>query len=50
MADTGGQPEKTLEAAIALGPQIRAAAAEIEAGRRLPAHIVDAMKRPASSA
>ena len=33
-----------LDAAIALAPKIRAAAPEIEAGRRLPAHIVEALK------
>jgi indole-3-acetate monooxygenase len=34
----------TLEAARALLPQIRAASAELEEGRRLPMHIVQAMK------
>jgi len=33
------------KAAIALKPQIREAAAEIEEGRRLPRRIVEAMKR-----
>jgi alkylation response protein AidB-like acyl-CoA dehydrogenase len=33
------------KAAIALGPQIREAADEIEEGRRLPPHIVGAMKQ-----
>jgi len=45
MADTGEQPEKTLAAAIALGAEIRAAAGEIEQGRRLPDHIVARMKQ-----
>jgi alkylation response protein AidB-like acyl-CoA dehydrogenase len=34
-----------LDAAVELGPQIRAARAEIEETRRLPSQIVDAMKR-----
>ena len=33
-----------VEAALALGPQIRAAADEIEQGRRLPLPLVQAMK------
>jgi len=43
----GGTAEKsnsTLEAAIALGPRIRAAEEEIEQGRRIPPHLVQAMK------
>jgi alkylation response protein AidB-like acyl-CoA dehydrogenase len=44
-ADTTAEGEAIVEAARALTPQIRAAAEEIEAGRRLPQYIVDAMKR-----
>ena len=38
------EAEAIVEAALALGPQIRAAAGEIEEGRRLPMPIVQAMK------
>jgi indole-3-acetate monooxygenase len=37
--------QRTVAAARAMAPQIRAAAAEIEEGRRLPVHIVQAMRR-----
>jgi alkylation response protein AidB-like acyl-CoA dehydrogenase len=40
---TANDAQSILDSAIALAPQIRAAAAEIEAGRRLPSHIVDAL-------
>src|SRR5215472_969069 len=43
--DTAFESEAIVEAARALAPQIRAAGEEIEAGRRLPESIVDAMKR-----
>jgi indole-3-acetate monooxygenase len=43
--DTTSEAEAIVEAVRALTPQIRAAAEEIEAGRRLPLHIVDAMKK-----
>src|ERR1700758_2847303 len=36
---------RTLEAARELGPKIRAAADEIEQGRRLPMHLVREMQR-----
>jgi indole-3-acetate monooxygenase len=45
MPDTAAQTDNTLEAAIALGPEIRAAAGEIEQGRRLPDRIVARMKQ-----
>ena len=43
--DTAFESEAIVEAARALAPQIRAAGEEIEAGRRLPESIVEAMKR-----
>ena len=45
MADTAAHSDSTLEAAIALGPEIRAAVGEIDRGRRLTDHIVSRMKR-----
>ncbi|MGH9810517.1 MAG: acyl-CoA dehydrogenase family protein, partial [Terriglobia bacterium] len=45
MADTAARAGDILEAAIALGPELRAAAAEIEQGRRLPERIVARMKQ-----
>jgi indole-3-acetate monooxygenase len=45
---TTSEGEAIVEAAQALTPQIRAAAEEIEASRRLPGPIVDAMKRAAT--
>ena len=41
---TMDDPDPIVAAALALGPQIRAAADEIEQGRRLPLPIVQAMK------
>jgi indole-3-acetate monooxygenase len=38
-------PQSILDAAIALAPAIRAAAVEIETGRRLPAQIVEGLRR-----
>jgi alkylation response protein AidB-like acyl-CoA dehydrogenase len=44
MADITAHSDSTLEAAIALGPEIRAAVGEIDRGRRLTDHIVSRMK------
>jgi indole-3-acetate monooxygenase len=45
VAELTAESEPTLAAVQALTPEIRAAAEEIEANRRLPPKIVDAMKR-----
>jgi alkylation response protein AidB-like acyl-CoA dehydrogenase len=45
MPDSGESASTTLEAARGLGPKIRAAADEIEQGRRLPMHLVREMQR-----
>jgi alkylation response protein AidB-like acyl-CoA dehydrogenase len=45
MADSDGGATRTLDAARELGPKIRAAADEIEQGRRLPMHLVREMQR-----
>lgn len=45
MNDAGNEADRIVVAARALKPGIREAAAEIEQGRRLPAHVVDAMKQ-----
>ncbi len=45
MPDSDDSATRTLEAARALGPKIRAAADEIEQGRRLPIHLVRDMQR-----
>src|SRR5580658_5367545 len=44
MSEAGDAGNRILEAAIGLGPKIRACADEIEQGRRLPMHLVDEMK------
>ena len=46
----GPKDSPILHAAIALAPQIKAASDEIEQARRLPSHIVDAVKARASLA
>jgi alkylation response protein AidB-like acyl-CoA dehydrogenase len=45
MPDSDDNATRTLEAARELGPKIRAAADEIEQGRRLPMHLVRDMQR-----
>jgi alkylation response protein AidB-like acyl-CoA dehydrogenase len=45
MPDSDDSATRTLEAARELGPKIRAAADEIEQGRRLPMHLVRDMQR-----
>ena len=45
MPDSDDSATRTLEAARGLGPKIRAAADEIEQGRRLPMHLVRDMQR-----
>jgi alkylation response protein AidB-like acyl-CoA dehydrogenase len=45
MTDTPAQSDSILEAAIALGPEIRSAVVEIDRGRRLTDHIVARMKQ-----
>ncbi|HZO81629.1 MAG TPA: acyl-CoA dehydrogenase family protein [Candidatus Binataceae bacterium] len=45
MSEGANEGERLIAAAAALKPKIREAAAEIEQGRRLPAHIVDAMRK-----
>lgn len=45
MPDSNESATRTLEAARELGPKIRAAADEIERGRRLPMHLVREMQR-----
>jgi indole-3-acetate monooxygenase len=45
MPDSDDSATRTLEAARELGPKIRAAAEEIEQGRRLPLHLVREMQR-----
>jgi indole-3-acetate monooxygenase len=45
MADSDDSASRTLDAARELGPKIRAAADEIERGRRLPMHLVREMQR-----
>jgi indole-3-acetate monooxygenase len=45
MSDSDDSATRTLEAARELGPKIRAAADEIEQGRRLPLHLVRDMQR-----
>ena len=45
MSDSDDSATRTLEAARELGPKIRAAADEIEQGRRLPMHLVREMQR-----
>jgi alkylation response protein AidB-like acyl-CoA dehydrogenase len=45
MADSDDSAARTLDAARELGPKIRAAADEIERGRRLPMHLVREMQR-----
>jgi alkylation response protein AidB-like acyl-CoA dehydrogenase len=45
MPDSDDSATRTLEAARELGPKIRAAAEEIEQGRRLPMHLVRDMQR-----
>jgi indole-3-acetate monooxygenase len=45
MSDSDDSATRTLEAARELGPKIRAAADEIEQGRRLPLHLVREMQR-----
>jgi alkylation response protein AidB-like acyl-CoA dehydrogenase len=45
MADSDEGAIRTLDAARELAPKIRAAADEIEQGRRLPLHLVDEMQR-----
>ena len=45
MPDSDDSATRTLEAARELGPKIRAAADEIEQGRRLPLHLVRDMQR-----
>ena len=45
MPDSDDSATRTLEAARELGPKIRAAADEIEQGRRLPMHLVREMQR-----
>ena len=45
MADAKGSATDFLDAVRELAPQIRAAASEIEAGRRLPLHLVRQMER-----
>jgi alkylation response protein AidB-like acyl-CoA dehydrogenase len=45
MPDSNESATRTLEAARELGPKIRAAADEIEQGRRLPMHLVREMQR-----
>jgi indole-3-acetate monooxygenase len=45
MPDSDDSATRTLEAARELGPKIRAAADEIEQGRRLPLHLVREMQR-----
>jgi alkylation response protein AidB-like acyl-CoA dehydrogenase len=45
MPDSDDSATRTLEAARGLGPKIRAAADEIEHGRRLPMHLVRDMQR-----
>jgi indole-3-acetate monooxygenase len=45
MADSDDSAARTLNAARELGPTIRAAADEIEQGRRLPMHLVREMQR-----
>jgi indole-3-acetate monooxygenase len=45
MPDSDDNATRTLEAARELGPKIRAAAEEIEQGRRLPMHLVRDMQR-----
>jgi alkylation response protein AidB-like acyl-CoA dehydrogenase len=45
MPDSDDNATRTLEAARELGPKIRAAAEEIEHGRRLPMHLVRDMQR-----
>src|ERR1700680_2405218 len=45
MADSDADTIPTLAAARELAPKIRAAADEIEQGRRLPLHLVDEMQR-----
>ena len=43
--DSRERPTRTLDAARDLAPKIRAAADEIEQGRRLPLHLVEEMQR-----
>src|SRR4030088_218405 len=45
IADSREHAIRTLDAARELAPKIRAAADEIEQGRRLPLHLVDEMQR-----
>jgi indole-3-acetate monooxygenase len=45
MTDPNEDAARTLNAARELGPKIRAAADEIEQGRRLPMHLVREMQR-----
>ncbi|MGA7762359.1 MAG: acyl-CoA dehydrogenase family protein [Candidatus Binataceae bacterium] len=45
MPDSDENATRTLDAARELGPKIRAAANEIEQGRRLPMHLVREMQR-----
>jgi hypothetical protein len=45
--DSNESAIQTLDAARILAPKIRAAADEIEQGRRLPLHLVDEMQRAA---
>ena len=45
MADRNERSTRTLNAVRELAPKIRAAADEIEQGRRLPLHLVEQMQR-----